>query len=94
MCKMFRPNGRAKENLSSVESRILKIGNMEIESSQHADAKWTHAFPLEDLIEHVTDNTFCECNPRMDVANRMFIHNALDNREFDEIAEQIEKGSQ
>ncbi len=70
-----------------------RIGEMEniaeTQSNAHADRTWNHIYPLNDLMEHKTDNTQCDCLPRIDVENRMFIHNALDNREFDEIADAI-----
>jgi len=51
-------------------------------------------FRAESLIierEHNTDSDNCWCLPKIDVEHGVIVHNALDNREFDEIAAQIEK---
>lgn len=45
-----------------------------------------HVIPNGDLIEH-SSSIQCECDPRRDVESGVIVHNALDNREFDEIAE-------
>lgn len=50
---------------------------------------WYHVHPNNDLIEHNTDGKECECQPRIDYDNHLVVHNALDNREFDEIADEI-----
>ena len=44
-----------------------------------------HVLPNGDLIEHITSMK-CECDPVRLPAELVVIHNALDNREFDEIA--------
>lgn len=51
--------------------------------------EWHHVYPLNDLIEHKTEGTDCECMPRVNVADYIVVHNALDNREFDEIAQEL-----
>ena len=52
-------------------------------------SQWNHIEPIGDLIEHNTGGGECECRPARDYNNRLVIHSALDNREFDEIAEAI-----
>lgn len=48
----------------------------------------SHVIPVDDLIAHKTDDD-CECMPTTE--DFLVIHNALDNREFDEIAATLEE---
>ncbi len=45
-----------------------------------------HVLPVGDEKEHVQSKD-CACGPRIE--NNLVIHNAYDNREFDEIADEI-----
>lgn len=42
---------------------------------------WQHVFPLNDLIEHITDGFDCPCGPEIDFDNEIVIHQSLDRRE-------------
>ena len=47
--------------------------------------EWQHVYPVNDLKPHDTDTPFnCECEPEIDWANHIVIHNAWDLREVDE----------
>lgn len=50
---------------------------------------WYHVHPVNDLIEHNTNGKDCECRPTIKPDDLLIVHNALDNREFDEIANEI-----
>lgn len=50
---------------------------------------WFHIIPTNDVIEHNTNGKECECQPKLDHDNHLVVHNALDNREFDEIAAEV-----
>ena len=50
-----------------------------------------HVIPIDDKIEHVTDGTDCPCDPIRKPNELLVIHNAFDNREFDEIADEVNK---
>ena len=49
---------------------------------------WYHVIPNNDLIEHTFGDT-CECQPILRPDDMLVVHNAMDNREFDEIADEI-----
>jgi hypothetical protein len=62
--------------------RIIDMGN------------WYHVVPQGDLIEHSKQGESecdCKCQPKILLTERVVIHNAIDNREFDEIADKINK---
>lgn len=44
-----------------------------------------HVFPINDLIEHNTDEYnekySCQCDPKIDIENMLIVHNSLDRRE-------------
>jgi len=47
--------------------------------------EWRHVYPLNDLIEHNTNNDgtkefICKCNPKVDPIG-LITHNSLDRRE-------------
>lgn len=46
-----------------------------------------HVIPVNDLIEHRTNGESCQCRPTTN--DSLVRHNAIDNREFNEIAEEI-----
>lgn len=51
-----------------------------------------HVMPVGDLLEHTNNDRHCDCDPRIDVqpgGAAVVVHNAWDNREFDEIANEI-----
>ena len=50
---------------------------------------YQHIYPVTDLIGHDTDSENCYCRPSVDRDDLLIIHNAIDNREFDEIEKQI-----
>lgn len=55
----------------------------------------THVYPLNDILEHITDGPGCPCNPRIEVigARLLYIHNAWDNREmFEQIVDFVNNG--
>jgi hypothetical protein len=55
-------------------------------------SNWYHVIPKGDRIEHSRKGEAacaCECQPKIHFNDHVVIHNALDNREFDEIAEGI-----
>lgn len=57
-------------------------------------ADWYHVIPDGDLIEHTNDghdDRCCECMPTIKPDDLLVVHNAMDNREFDEIADEITK---
>lgn len=41
-----------------------------------------HIVPRDDLIEHITDDTECPCDPTVEIENELVIHNAMDRREI------------
>jgi hypothetical protein len=45
-----------------------------------------HVYPLNDLGEHDTESTMCECEPRIDwdQPEAIVIHNSFDGRELEE----------
>ena len=43
--------------------------------------EWQHVYPLNDLIEHNTNELECPCNPRIDFNDKIVIHSAMDRRE-------------
>ena len=47
-----------------------------------------HVIPLEDLLEHNTDDTACWCDPKIKVEGAVLIvvHNSFDGREQNEDA--------
>lgn len=47
-----------------------------------------HILPVGDLKEH-TEDTTCECNPKVDFDNDIVTHNYFDHRELSEEAQQI-----
>ncbi len=43
---------------------------------------WQHVYPLNDLIEHITDKgPVCPCGPKLDIDHEIIIHAAMDRRE-------------
>lgn len=52
-------------------------------------SEYFHVTPANDLLPHNTDDGTCLCEPKIDAEGLMVVHNAWDNREFDEIAEAI-----
>lgn len=49
-----------------------------------------HVYPLDDLIEHDTDDDDCVCGPTVEfvTGGKVVIHHSLDNREAKEAAGQ------
>lgn len=51
-----------------------------------------HIYPLNDLKEHDTESTICECNPNTEILENgdiLIIHNSYDGREGLELANEI-----
>jgi len=47
--------------------------------------EWVHVYPVNDLIEHNTDNDglsdfVCQCDPKIDL-DGIITHNSMDRRE-------------
>jgi hypothetical protein len=53
------------------------------------ETNWHHVVPRNDTHGHLTSGKECECQPRINADDLLIVHNAYDNREFDEIAESI-----
>lgn len=53
------------------------------------NAAYYHIVPVADSIEHRTNGKSCPCRPAVKPDDSLVVHNAIDNREFDEIAEEI-----
>jgi hypothetical protein len=53
--------------------------------------EYYHVVPTDDLLEHKTKGDTCDCQPMIKPEDLLIVHNAIDNREFDEIAEEINK---
>ena len=50
-----------------------------------------HVVPVRDIIEHdIGEMHDCSCKPTLKPDALLVVHNAMDNREFDEIAKAME----
>ena len=49
-----------------------------------------HVMPVNDLIEHI-EHEWCPCNPRIEEDGQIIVHNAADNREIVEQANDLIK---
>lgn len=46
--------------------------------------EWQHVYPVNDHKLHDTESLYCTCQPEIDWANQIVIHNAWDMREIHE----------
>lgn len=46
---------------------------------------WQHIYPVNDKKEHKLEGLDCSCEPKIDWANHIVIHNAWDMREAQEM---------
>ena len=46
--------------------------------------EWQHVYPVNDHKPHDTESLYCTCQPEIDWANQIVIHNAWDMREAQE----------
>lgn len=49
------------------------------------EISWYHVAPVNDIRPHNTTGKECDCQPHWDHDDKLVMHNAWDNREFDEM---------
>lgn len=49
------------------------------------EISWFHVVPVNDTSSHNTSGKECDCQPVLKHDDRLVLHNAWDNREFDEM---------